>query len=75
MTREEEAIRVFDEANLLCQAGEPLRALRAYEKAIELKPDLFAVWHGKGVALFCLGRLGEAREAWERARQLHPKGL
>ena len=47
-------------------------ALKAYEKAIELKPDYADAWTNKGVTLDELGRYEEALKAYEKAIELKP---
>ena len=47
-------------------------ALKAFEKAIELKLDYADAWGNKGVALDKLGRYEEALEASEKAIELKP---
>jgi len=47
-------------------------ALQAYEKAIELDPNLAMAWDGKGDALDFLGRNDEALQAHEKAIELDP---
>jgi tetratricopeptide (TPR) repeat protein len=48
------------------------KSLMAYEKAIELKPDLAVAWTNKGVALGDLGRHEESIKAHEKAIALKP---
>jgi tetratricopeptide (TPR) repeat protein len=45
-------------------------ALKAYDKAIELKPDYALAWSNKGVALGNLGRYDEALKAYDKAIEL-----
>ena len=47
-------------------------ALKALEKAIELKPDYADAWFGKGAALGKLGRHEETLKASEKAIELKP---
>ena len=47
-------------------------ALKAFEKAIELKSDYVDAWSGKGVSLGELGRHEEALKAFEKAIELKP---
>ncbi len=46
--------------------------LKAYDKAIELKPDYAGAWWGKGAALDRLGRHEEALKAFDKAIELKP---
>jgi Flp pilus assembly protein TadD len=52
--------------------GRPAEALNAYNKAVELKPDLAAAWRDRGAALSALGRYDEAVSSLEKALQLQP---
>ena len=47
-------------------------ALKAFEKAIELKSDYVEAWSGKGATLGGLGRHEEALKAFEKAIELKP---
>lgn len=47
-------------------------ALKAFEKAIELKPDFAEAWNNKGILLGKLDRDGEALSAFEKAIDLKP---
>ena len=52
--------------------GEYELALKAMDKAIELKPDFADAWNNRGVALDKLGRHEEALEAFDKAIELKP---
>ncbi len=52
------------------QSNEYELALKAYDKAIELKPDFAAAWYNRGVALGELGRYEEALKAYDKAIEL-----
>ncbi len=47
-------------------------ALKAYDKAIEIKPDDHEAWTNKGVALVDLGRHKEALKAYDKAIEIKP---
>ena len=47
-------------------------ALKAFDKAIELKPDFAGAWNDKGFALAKLGRYEEALKAIDKAIELKP---
>jgi Flp pilus assembly protein TadD len=47
-------------------------ALEAFDKSIELNPDVAEVWLGKGMALVRLERNAEARKAFEKAIKIEP---
>lgn len=52
--------------------GEPGRARRHFERAIELEPDHAAAWYDLGELLLLEGELDEAERAFERAAALRP---
>ena len=54
------------------QSNEYELALKAYDKAIELKPDYASAWYNRGVALGKLGRHEEALKAFDKAIELKP---
>jgi tetratricopeptide (TPR) repeat protein len=55
----------------LFQRGEYELALKAFDKAIELKP-YFVAWNNRGLALAKLGQYEEALEAYDKAIELKP---
>jgi len=54
------------------QSNEYKLALKAYDKAIELKPDYTVAWHNRGFILGKLGRHEEALKAFDKAIELKP---
>jgi tetratricopeptide (TPR) repeat protein len=54
------------------QSNEYELALKAYDKAIELKPDYAVAWSNRGFALDELGRYDEALKAYDKAIELKP---
>ncbi|MSQ22094.1 MAG: tetratricopeptide repeat protein [Dehalococcoidia bacterium] len=56
----------------LFQAGRYAEALKAYQEAIQLRPDYSEAHYDRGVVLIQLGRHQEALEAFEKAIQLSP---
>ena len=52
--------------------GEYELALKAMDKAIELKPDYATAWYNRGVTLGNLGRYEEALKAYDKAIELKP---
>ncbi len=54
------------------QSNEYELALKAYDKAIELKPDYTVAWHNRGFTLGKLGRHEEALKAFDKAIELKP---
>ncbi len=54
-------------------AGSDLaRAIRLYQKAVELDPSLADAWYNLGGALYTAGQLTEAGQAFEKALALNP---
>lgn len=67
------AARFWGTATLnLLAAGEPEKALRAADRAIELEPDNVVYRNNRVVALTRLGREDEARSEWKRVLELDP---
>jgi protein O-GlcNAc transferase len=66
------AVAHLDLANALCLAGKPEIALASYDRAIELKRDLFQAHFSKAVVLQDLQRLEEALKSYDRALKLEP---
>ena len=54
------------------QSNEYELALKACDKAIELKPDYADAWYNRGVILGKLGRYDEALKAFDKAIELKP---
>jgi tetratricopeptide (TPR) repeat protein len=54
------------------QSNEYELALKAYDKAIELKPDYASAWYNRGFVLDELGRYEEALKAYDKAIELKP---
>ena len=58
--------------NSLYDLGRKEEALKAYQKAIELKPDDDVTWFNKGNVLYDLDRKEEALKAYQKAIELKP---
>ena len=54
------------------QRGDFALAVRNYQQAVELQPQLFGAWANLGVALVRLGRFDEAISAYRSALKLDP---
>ena len=54
---------------------EPQTALTIFSKAIDLKPQSYLAWSGRGDALSTLERYPEALEAYIQATQLNPESV
>jgi predicted O-linked N-acetylglucosamine transferase (SPINDLY family) len=59
---------------VLQQQGDAAEALAAFDRALQLKPDLVQAVHRQGMVLHSLGRLDEALSAFDRALRLRPGG-
>ena len=55
------------------KAGNPQKALDAFEQALDLDSEDARAWNGKGNALLLLNRYGEALNAFERSLDLNPE--
>ncbi|MCC7551579.1 MAG: tetratricopeptide repeat protein [Methanobacterium sp.] len=49
------------------------KALKCFDKSLELKKDLYGAWNGKGVALINLGKLEESLKCFDKALRYNPK--
>ncbi|RMF17441.1 MAG: peptidase M48 [Gammaproteobacteria bacterium] len=63
------------EAEALIGLGRKEAALRAYDKAISLNPEYFALYLGRAELLRSLGRDAEAREDYEKANRWLPTSV
>ncbi len=48
------------------------RAFQAYNKAVELSPNFYQAWYGRGNLLFELGEFNEALSSYTRAIEIFP---
>lgn len=48
------------------------RAYQAYNKAVELSPNFYQAWYGRGNLLFELGDMNQALNSYERAIEIFP---
>jgi Tfp pilus assembly protein PilF len=72
--KEHEAAGLHFEMGVDVQVKDPPSAMREFDKALELDPDMPEAWHAKGVLLHVVfGRLDEARAAYQKALALNPK--
>lgn len=62
----------LNRANLLMELSRSLEAVEAYRNLIEQFPQFPVVWNGLGLALEALENLEDARQSYEKARDLAP---
>ena len=67
------AIDWNDKGNVLVDQGKYDEAIKAYDKAIEINPQLAEVWNNKGLALYHQGKYSEAIQAYDRAIEINPQ--
>jgi tetratricopeptide (TPR) repeat protein len=60
----------FNKGNALNSQGKYDDAIKAFDEAIRLDPNLAQAWFGKGLILQSLGRNNEANEALTKAKEL-----
>jgi tetratricopeptide (TPR) repeat protein len=53
----------------------PEKAAEAYDKALEMNPELVSAWLGKGHLLMEMGRMDAAEQSFQRALQLDPDNI
>lgn len=64
----------YHKGTSLYDQGKLDEAIKAYDEAIRLDPNLANAWYKKGVALKALGRTSEAEAAFAKARELGHTG-
>ncbi len=62
------AIDWNDKGNVLVDQGKYDEAIKAYDRAIEINPQLAEVWNNKGLALYHQGKYSEAIQAYDDNR-------
>ncbi len=67
------AVELAQKGDALADRGRHIEALRCYEKALKLRPDLVAIRVNAALSLRATGRLAEAIAALRRAAQEHPE--
>ena len=70
---EQDAINWNNKGFALASLGQYEEALKAYDKAIELKPDFSVAWNNKAFSFSSLGRYEEALNAYDKAIELKPR--
>jgi len=63
----------FNEGLALHDQGKLDEAIAAYDKVIELNPNLAQAWSNKGAALRLQGKYDEAIQALDKAIQINPQ--
>ena len=64
-----------EEGNELYKQGQYDRAIRSYDKAIEIDPKNSELWNSRGLALCHLGRHIEALVTFEIALEIDPGSI
>ncbi len=72
LIRGNNATNLYNQGNTLYELNRYQEAFRAYDQALELRPDYVDAWKGQGDSLQGLRREKEALEAYEQAIQLQP---
>jgi tetratricopeptide (TPR) repeat protein/transposase len=67
--------RFLDAGQWFYRQGHYNKAVNEFQKAIREDSDFAAAYHFLGDALFRMGKLDRAREAYERVRQLEPDNV
>ncbi len=73
--RQEEALRLADEADRLAETGDYEAALKLLEEAAKLHGDHIDIQTKRAAALAQVGRLEEAEEAYRRVLEADPNNL
>ena len=68
--QKEDAVAWYNKGVALCELGKNEEALKAFDKAIELKSDYAEAWLKKSVVLLGLGRNEDAFKSSEKANEL-----
>jgi len=68
----EDAAALLALADSILRRGPTKTALRSYRRLLEVDQDHCQAWHGIGVSLEEMGRLGDALAAYERALEIEP---
>lgn len=73
LTMEQQAKALYDQGVKFTKAGKYEDAVKAYQQAVSLKPDLAEAQHELGFALFKLKKYEEAIVAFKQALTLKPR--
>jgi tetratricopeptide (TPR) repeat protein len=68
-----EAIELYNKGVARYRAGDLEGAIAAFENALEIDPEDYDAWNGRGITLNGLGRNSEAIIALEKALEINPK--
>lgn len=72
LIRGNNATNFYNQGNTLYELNRYQEAFRAYDQALEIRPNYVEAWKGQGDSLQGLKREEEALEAYEQAIQLQP---
>jgi tetratricopeptide (TPR) repeat protein len=70
-TSSKESLSYCKRGDLFFNLGMYRKAVTSYDKALEIKPDLYEAWHYRGSALDDLGRLEKAIASYDEASKLN----
>lgn len=72
--KEREEAGIHYDLGVQSQEQDPQQALKEFDRALELNPEMAEAWHARGVLLHVVfGRADEALEAYRKALELRPK--
>lgn len=66
------AIDWVNYGNRMWRRGNPFLALVGYDRALEINPNLYQAWYGKGLVLTYWRQAEQALEAYDEALELNP---
>ena len=66
-------LNVWNNMGVALFAIEKYKAIKAFDKAIEISPEHTDAWYNKGLALSDLENYEEARKAYDKAIEINPK--
>jgi tetratricopeptide (TPR) repeat protein len=69
------AVDLFNKGVALDAQGKYDEALQAFDKAIEINPQLAEAWVAKGVVLMAQGKYDEAIQAYDKAIEIDPQDV
>jgi tetratricopeptide (TPR) repeat protein len=68
----DEAVSWFNQGNQQNEAGDFEGAIASYDRALEIKPDLYEAWFNQGNAFSNLGQFEEALISYDKVIEINP---